>query len=258
MLSAPEAFMAVSNATAAVVRKEPPYVTCRVHGLVQGVGQGTSERVITVRTDDGMAVVRDDAGKEELRPAYPASPAFDALAQFEMFAQVTIAAGKGPHRKGDMRITNVHPLHYETAASHADAVSRAVKGYVVTYADDSSAAAGHLHLERNAAFGAGTKWLRDVWYDPATLIPSRVIWGGQNDLSLDARYQVVEGHWLLSSLNVSAIVHAPLWLGRTTVFLNNDFEGYQFSDVPPDPRLAPNGQSQPAPSTTRGNGALPG
>ncbi len=239
MLSAPEAFMAVSNATAAIVQKAPPYVTCRVHGIVQAAGQGTSERTITVRTDDGIAIVRDETGKEELRPAFPASPTFDALAQFELHGQITIATGKGPHRTGDMRITNVHPLHYEAGPTHTDAVARAVKGYVVAYAADATPALGHLHLERNAAFGPGDKWLRDVWYDGASLIPTRVVWGGNSDFMLDARYQSVAGHWLLASLNAGAVVHAPLWLGRMTIALDNDFSGYEFSDVPPDPRLAP-------------------
>lgn len=237
--------MAVSNATAAIVQQAPPYVIYQVHGTFQAAGTGTADSTVTVRTNDGLAIVRNAAGKEELRPAFPASPAFDALAQFTMTAAVTIGGGKGPHRTGDMQITNVHPLHYESLATHADAVARSVKGYVVTYAADASPAIGHLRLERSAAFGGAEKWLRDVWYDPATLLPTRIVWGGTNDFTLDARYQIVQSHWLLSSLAASAVLHGPLWLGRMSVAVTGAYDGYRFADAPPDPRLAPSASPNP-------------
>lgn len=248
MLSGPEAFMAVANATAAIVERAPAFVTYRVHGVFHAAGEGTTDRTVTVRSDDGVAIVHDDAtGKDELRPPFPAPPTFDALATFHISGEITMRGGKGPHRGGDLRITNIEPLHYERTAAHADAVARSVKGYVVTYADDATPTSGHLHLERNALMH-GRKWLRDVWYDPVTLLPTRILWGGINDFTLDARYHIVAGHWLLQSIAAAEVVHAPLWLGRMSVFVRGDYDAYRFDDVAPDPRLAPS--ASPAPAAT--------
>ncbi|MDQ6941750.1 MAG: hypothetical protein M3169_04445 [Candidatus Eremiobacteraeota bacterium] len=241
MLTAPEAFMAVANATAAVVQKAPPYVTYHVHAVFHAAGEGSVDRTVIVRSDDGISVVHDDAsGKDVLRPPFPAPPTFDALAQFKLSGQISLSSGGGKdkRRDGDMRITNIRPLHYETGPSRADAVARNVKGYVVTYAPDATPALGHLHLERNALM-KDSHWMRDVWYDPVTLVPTRVLWGGQSDFSLDARYTTVDGHWLLHSIDVAAIVHAPMWLGRMTIAIGGSYDGYAFSDVAPDPRLVP-------------------
>ncbi|MDQ6926537.1 MAG: hypothetical protein M3154_09910, partial [Candidatus Eremiobacteraeota bacterium] len=239
MLSAPEAFMAVANATAAIVQNAPPYVTYHVHAVFHAAGEGTVDRTVIVRSEDGVAVVHDDeSGKDVLRPAFPAPPTFDALAKFKLAGEISIGGGKGKKRDGDMRITNIRPLHYETAASSADAISRSVKGYVVTYAEDATPALGHLHLQRNALM-QDAYWMRDVWYDPATLVPTRILWGGHSDFSLDARYTTVASHWLLQSIHVAAVVHAPLWLGRMTVAIGGTYDGYSFSDTAPDPRLIP-------------------
>ena len=241
MLSAPEAFMAVANATAAIVEKAPPFVTYHVHGLFRAAGESTVDRTVVTRSDDGVAVVHDDeSGKDELRPAFPAPPTFDALASFKLSGEVTltVGGGKGKHRDGDMRIVNIHPLHYVTGPSQADAVARSIKGYVVTYAPDATTELGHLHLERNALM-KDAHWMRDVWYDPATLIPSRVVWGGPNDFTLDARYQTVEGHWMMRTISASAVYHTPMWFGRMTVAIEGVYDHFVFSDVAPDPRLAP-------------------
>jgi hypothetical protein len=248
MLSAPEAFMAVANATAAIVQKAPPYVTYHVHAVVHAAGESTVDRTVIVRSDDGVSVVHDDAsGKDVLRPAFPAPPTFDALAKFKLQGEITIKAGgdKTARRDGDMRITNIRPLRYETPVSTADAVARSVKGYVISYAPDATPALGHLHLERNALMKEKF-WLRDVWYDPATLIPTRVLWGGHDDFMLDAQYQTVEGHWLLRAITAANTYHAPMWLGRLSVAIGSTYDGYAFSDAAPDPRLVPGPSPAPA------------
>jgi hypothetical protein len=256
MLSAPETFMQVCNTTAAIVSKAPAYVTYHVHGVFRAAGESTTDRVVVARSDDGVAIVHDDeTGKDELRPAFPAPPTFDALARFRLTGVVSVqVGGKGKKRDGDMRITNVQPLHYEADQSHADAISRSVKGYVVTFAPDATPQLGHLHLERNALMH-DTKWLRDIWYDPATLVPSRVVWGGRDDFTLDARYQTVESAWVLRSIAAGGTYHTAMWLGRATVGISGEYDGYAFSQAAPDPRLAPDaaplrvpGSPAPAPS----------
>ncbi len=253
MLSAPEAFMAVSNATAAIVQKAPPYVTYRIHGVVHAAGDANVERTISVRTSDGDAVVRDEAtGKDVLRPPFPAPPNFDALSKFSLSGTFTITTGGkgGTKRDVDMRVVNIEPLYYTNPATQADAVSRSVRGYVVTYAADASATVGHLHLEPTPQKRSETKWLREVWYDPATLIPTRVVYGGHDDFVLDTTYATTGGVWLLSSLTVSVIKHAPLWLGRMTLAFRGDYADYQFAQTAPDPRLDPAYVAPPQPSAS--------
>jgi hypothetical protein len=241
MLSAPEMFMAVANATVAIVQKAPPYVTYHVRAVFRAAGESSVDRTVIVRSDDGISVVHDDAtGKDELGPPFPAPPTFDALAKFKLSGEISMSLGskKNARRDGSMRITNVQPLHYESGASSADAISRSVKGYVVTYAPDATPASGHLHLERNALM-KDPHWMRDVWYDPATLVPTRILWGGENDFKLDAVYTTVAGHWLLHSILAGGTFHAPMWLGRMTISIGGTYDAYTFSDVAPDPRLVP-------------------
>ncbi|GAC1574605.1 MAG: hypothetical protein NVS3B7_06570 [Candidatus Elarobacter sp.] len=250
MLSAPEAFMAVANATAAIVVKAPPYVTYRVHGVAHVMnGDGTNERTVTVRTSDGDAVVHDETtSKDVLRPPFPAPPNFDALSKFKLRGEISVGTQKGHKglaRDGDMRVENIEPLRYAPVATRADTVARAVRGYLVTYAADTEASTGHLHLEPTPEQRATKKWLRDLWYDPATMLPTRVVYGGENDFSLDARYVTVNGVWLLHAIQVGAIFHAPFWLGRMTVSLSGTYDDYRFSETAPDPRLEPS----PAPAT---------
>ena len=252
--------MAVANATAAIVQKAPPYVTYHVHAVFHAAGESSVDRTVIVRSDDGVSVVHDDAsGKDVLGPPFPAPPTFDALAKFKLSGEISMSLGskKNTRRDGGMRITNIRPLHYESGASSADAISRSVKGYVVTYAPDATSGIGHLHLERNALM-KDPHWMRDVWYDPATLVPTRILWGGQNDFMLDASYNTVEGHWLLRSILAGGTFHAPMWLGRMTISIGGTYDGYTFSETAPDPRLVPAAASlpsSPAPSTRNRTGS---
>lgn len=250
-MNAVDTFMAVANATAAIVERAPAYVTYRVHETVRAAGTGEFDRTVTVRTIDGVAIVKNDTtGKDEIRTPFPAPPTFDELAKFKLSGQIVIGGGHGKEaRTGDMRIENIEPLRYSDAATRADAVARSIKGYAVTFADDATPALGHLHLEPTSAFRAtGVRhWLRDVWYDSTTLIPSRIVSGGIDDFELDAHYGTVNGTWLLQRISVAATFHAPLWLGRMTVGLAGDYADYAFSETAPDPRLAP-GVPVPSPA----------
>jgi hypothetical protein len=258
MLSAPEAFMAVANATAAIVQKAPPYVSYRVRGTVHFFkGDGEIDRTVTVRTSDGNAVIHDESsGKDVLAPPFPAPPNFDALSSFDL--RGTFSATSGTKRRGlardvDLRVVNVEPLRYTTVASRADAVSRSVRGYVITYAGEPGAAGVHLHFEPVASYYRDhTKWLHDVWYDPATMIPSRIVWAGNDHLELDAHYADVRGVWLLQSIDVARVFY-PI-LGRIAAGFHGDYADYQFSNVAPDPRLAPSpspaAAATPAPASS--------
>jgi len=247
MLSPAETFMAVSNATAAIVERAPAFVTYRVRGTYHLKNDHTLDRTVVVRTEDGVAVVHDaDTGKDALRSPFPASPTFDALSSFDISGGWTIGVGSSYH-DFDMSVKNVQPLHYAFEKTTADVVSRAVRGYVISFAADSTPALGHLHLERANSMH-DDRWLRDIWYDPVTLIPSRIVWGGNDAMDLDARYAVVNDVWLLKSLSLSYVIHAPLWLGRASLSFSGDLSDYAFSTTAPDPRLVPGAAPLPSPS----------
>jgi hypothetical protein len=244
MLSAPEAFMAVANATAAIVEKAPPFVTYRVRGTVHFFkGDGAIDRTVTVRTSDGDALVHDEqSGKDVLAPPFPAPPNFDALSTFELkgrWSALRSRASSGSLvRDTDVHVENVTPLRYASIASRADAVARSVRGYAVTYASDNDAGGVHLHLEPGASyFRDHTRWLRDVWYDPVTLLPTRIVWNGNDHLVLDARYAPVNGAWLLRSIDFERVFYPPL--SRIAAAFHGEYDEYRFSDAAPDPRLAP-------------------
>jgi hypothetical protein len=240
MLSAPDAFMAVANATAAVVQKAPPYVTYRVRGTVHFYkGDGTIDRTVTVRTSDGDAIVHDEqTGKEMLAPPFPAPPNFDALSTFELKGHFSAKGGRGAIvRDTDVHVENVTPMRYANVASRADAVARSVRGYAVTYAGEPDADGVHLHFEPGAAyFRDHTRWLHDVWYDPATMLPTRIVWNGNDHLELDARYAAVDGVWLLRSIDVARVFY-PI-VGRIAASFHGDYADFRFSDTALDPRLA--------------------
>ena len=67
-----ETFMAVANATAALVGKAPPYVSYRVSGTLHVLkGDASIDRRVVVRTIDGDAVISDEKGRTELKPPFP-------------------------------------------------------------------------------------------------------------------------------------------------------------------------------------------
>jgi hypothetical protein len=244
MLSAPETFMAVANATAAIVQKAPPYVTYRVRGTVHFFkGDGTIDRTVTVRTSDGDAVVHDEqSGKDVLAPPFPAPPNFDALSTFELKGHWSAlrarSAGRGLVRSTDVHVENATPLRYASVTSRADAVGRSVRGYAVTYGGEPDADGVHLHFEPGAAyFRDHTQWLHDVWYDPATMLPTRVVWNGNDHMVLDARYAAANGAWLLRSIDFGRVFYPPL--SRIAAAFHGDYTDYRFSETAPDPRLGP-------------------
>jgi hypothetical protein len=114
MVTAPEAFMAVANATAAIVQRAPAYITYRVSGTVHyRRADAAISRVVTVRTVDGDAIVHDErTGRDEFRPPFPAPPTFDALAHWRL--EGTWSADDQPDapRDVDLRVINIEPLRY--------------------------------------------------------------------------------------------------------------------------------------------------
>lgn len=234
--------MAVANATAAIVQKAPPYVSYRISGTVHyGRAETAVARDVVVQTADGDAVVRDEAsGGETLRPPFPAPPTFDALAHWRL-------EGTWSTSDVDLRVVNIEPLRFGPVVSSADAVARGVRGYRIAYGPPDGTQE-HLHLDPTPEYFRGTPrtaWLTDVWYDPATRVPSRIVCAGNEGFALDARYATVDGVWLLRSLRVAQVFHEALGVIRIGAWFSGEYGDYRFSASPPDLRLVP----PPSPAT---------
>jgi hypothetical protein len=246
-----ETFMAVANATAALVGKAPPYVSYRVSGTLHVLkGDATIDRRVVVRTVDGDAVISDEKGRTELKPPFPAPPNFDALSEFKMSGYVSAQSkrpGQPLTRDIDVRVVNIKPLTYRTDSSaHVDVVVRSLRDYTVETADGEPGTEKHLRLTpRPAYYSNHTYWMHDVWYDPATMIASRVLWKGNDDFTLDARYATVDGQWLLRSIDLAKILR-PAGLFRSQFSFHGDYADYEFTKISPDRRLVP----IPAPSAS--------
>lgn len=248
-----ETFMAVANATAALVGKAPPYVSYRVSGTLHILkGDAAIDRRVVVRTVDGDAVIDDEKGRTELQPPFPAPPNFDALSEFALRGMVSAQykkAGKPVTRDIDTRVVNVTPLRYRTdTPAHADVVVRSLRDYTVETVAGEPGPEQHLQLTPRPAYYAGHRmWMHDVWFDPATMIATRVVWKGVDDFTLDARYGTVEGQWLLRSIHLSRILR-PAGMFRSEFWFHGDYSDYEFFQTSPDPRLVPAASPSPAPS----------
>jgi hypothetical protein len=229
MLSADAAFANAANAAAAAFAADPPYVAYR---LALRTNDGGSERdtssQIVVRTRDGAAVIDDGHGASVHPNVLALPPTVDALGNWA-FALETTDGGPVMH------VTYQEPRHYAfaTPGPDADVVVPGINGFSVRYADGD---ATHLELQPATAF---TRTLatefdrflyRDVWFDPSSWLPSRVVVAAVNaELTLD--YTVVSGRWLLSHVTYDGNEGSRPPLRHVTI--DATYAGYTFpSDEP--------------------------
>jgi hypothetical protein len=234
MVGPVDTFIAISNATAALYAKCPPFATYHVRTELTFFFQNqVFERDVAVRMADQVALVKDSgSGKVSLSTPFPAPPNFEPLSEYAIHGFFFPSL--------DFRIANLSPLTFRDAPTHADAVSRSVHGYSVLFADDSSPELGHLKLKPTSAAVALKPHLTDVYYVPSTLVPTRIIAAGQDHLYIDARYQLIDGNWMLHKLdfmrywNEDSLMD-PVVVGTFTAA----YDHYAFSETAPDPRLVP-------------------
>ena len=196
MISADTAFERVANAAAAAFSSPPPYIAYRVEVRATGAALRTTDsHFITVRTFDGQALMRDREGGPPVAGApLPLAPSVDALAEWA-FAFDT----SGGHAR--LNVAYQRPLRYiaPVPAPGDTVVVASVAGYSVAYAPDD---ANHLHLEpatsekRAFASEANHFVYRDVWFDPQTYLPTRVVVAAVDEM-LTVDYIVADRHWLL-------------------------------------------------------------
>ena len=196
MISADVAFERVADAAAAAFASQPPYIAYRVD--VRATAESLvplEHHYITLRTGDGKALVRSSPGATATLDApLPLGPSVDALAEWAF----SFDAKDGSAR---LNVAYEHPVHYVApAAAPGDTVVVAsVSGYSLSYAADD---ANQLHVKpataamRAFAAQANHFVYRDVWFDPATYLPTRVVLAAVDE-TLTLNYAVVGTHWLL-------------------------------------------------------------
>jgi hypothetical protein len=245
MLTPDLAFQRCANTAAAYVEKAPPYVTYRVVTHVSAPSAGRSrdvQRAISVRTKDDLAVIQDlPFGRNQLGRGFPITPAFDALSAFTLSWKI------GAHFDMTSYVHDVTPLHYaDDPKSSADVVVFRLRQYRAAYADDSSDAPDgktHITLQpydfvKHAALKPdSTFFLSDLYIDNATDLPFEVRYQGGDDIALNVRYAMPEGHWLIDHAHYEETLHGPLRIGRVHVIADASYDDFKFPEEAPDERL---------------------
>lgn len=231
-LSADAAFANAANAAATVFASNPPYVAYR---LELRTSDGTTEKDrtahITLRTGDGTAVVEDANGRRPLAAPPGLPPTVDALANWAFALESTDGYPI-------MNVTYQEPRRYDfaTPGPGTDVVVPGINGFSVRYATGEPT---HLQLEpataavKTLATERDRFLYRDVWFDPATSLPTRVVVVAVNaTLTLD--YANASGHWLLSHLAYEAANDVRGSTGPASI--EATYSGYAFPATGTDVR----------------------
>jgi hypothetical protein len=239
-------FQHCANTAAAVIAKAPPFVSYRVSTHVSAPSIGKQRDVIRsvmVRTSDDVAILQDlPQGQNQIAHGFPVTPAFDALSNFTLSWKV------GMHTEVSSYVHDVQPLTYTTSPSSADVVVVRLRQYRVEYAPDSSddqAGKTHLTLEpydfvkREVVRPDSTFFLRDVYIDNASGLPTEIKYAGGDDISFVVDYATIEGHWLVDHAHYEETLRGPLRIGSLHVIADAVYDQFSFPDQAPDPRLKP-------------------
>ena len=244
------AFEQAANAAAARWANRPAFVTYDVHTHLEAPSAHQSldvNRRVMVRSSDDVAILQDlPNGGQTVAPSFPISPTFDALSYFRLntnlgwhkrvFAEVTGPNGSGP----------IEPIHFDNVThTDTDVVVTSLRYYYPKFAPDSSDAPdGRTHLTMAAlptlTNGNGSDfYISDVVIDNATMLPMQVTYTGNGDRRFVVDYQIVGSAWVIKHAFFEQTVYSVLKIGRVHYTADASFDDYQFSDTPPDPRLAP-------------------
>ena len=251
MLTADAEFRAVANAAFDAWQKQPPYVAYRVDVDIEVSALKQSRRIsrmVEARTRDDLAVIQDlPQGQNQLGHSFPLPPTFDALSYFRFdfrlgdpirrhnpLTAVTLQP-PGPNRPPE-------PLRFgDPVAINPDAavVVTTLRNYYAHYADDSNDRIAHIVMQALPALTVdndSTFFLRDVYVDTVTNLPTRVVYSGPaTDFTVD--YTMVENHWVIDHAFYRNTLFAPLHIGQTTWTTDATFSAFSFPPEAIDERL---------------------
>jgi len=229
VISAEAAFANAANAAAAAFAATPPYIAYRLEVRTRDdAGEHMEAQRIVLRTSDGMGLIREG---ERTQRALPAGlpPAVDALAQWAFSASLV-------EGHVAMRIAYERPKAYAfpTPGPQADVVAANIAGYSVQYVEDDR---NHVRLAPVTpalrAFAAEPDHFvyRDVFIDPKTSLPTRVVLAAPDEM-LVLDYATVEGRWLLSHFNYDATLRGA-HAGKQHYLVEAAYSDYAFPSSPP-------------------------
>ena len=239
MIAADVAFRTAANAAAAAFAQAPPYLAYRTDATVDVPSLRRHQvvsRAVETRTKDDYAVLQDlPKGQRQYAHSFPLIPTFDAISYFRL-------QYNGSRRDALSYVQMQRPITFTDprASSKADVVVTSLKYYHASYAPDSSDSLLHIVMDPLPSLTRGNDsdfYLKDVYVDPATNLPTRVHYSGPaTEFTCD--YTTVEHHWLVGHVIYSHTFFGPLHLGRVTFTVDATNSGFRFPATPDDPKLA--------------------
>ena len=206
-------FMQIANTVAARLAQDPPAIAYAVSGTVRAFhGESAFERRVRLSAGDAD-------------PPFLAAPNFDALSHwtFDMSFDET-GAGSTATRTVDAHFTNISPLRYRTEFGvEADAVVNAVNGYQLTLTAPDHIALRRIDRKKHDAS------LHDLYFDPSTHLPTRVVYQGASDFFLDVGYGLVDNHLVVSNLRFGYVAYVFGHLVHSSFSCEATYSEFAFS-----------------------------
>lgn len=243
MVTADAEFRTAANAAFAAWQKQPPYIAYRVDVTVDIPAlkdHRTIARSVEARTKDDVAVLQDlPRGQNQVGQSFPLSPTFDALSYFRLDFRL----GDPVRRHNPLSSVQMSaPLQFkDPVASNPDVsvIATTLRNYYAHYAEDSTDRIAHIVMDPLPALTRGNDsdfYLRDVFVDTATNLPTRVTYEGPTtSFALD--YRTSGDYWLVDHAYYRKTIIAPLHIGRTTFTVDAYYGGFTFPAIPNDVRL---------------------
>jgi hypothetical protein len=251
VLTADAEFRAAANAAFAAWQNAPPYIAYRVDVNVNIKALNktrTISRAVEARTRDDLAVLQDlPRGQNQLGHAFPVSPAFDAISYFRLDFRLTdpirqhnpltaiTLLSPGPDLPPQpIRFADVAPSRPDIAV-----VAISLRNYYAEYAADSGDRIVHIVMHPLTALTKGndsTYYLKDVYVDTATDLPTRIVYSGPTT-EFDLDYAVRDTHWIIMHAYYQESIFAPFHIGQTTFTTDATYSDFTFPAEPKDERL---------------------
>ncbi|HEV8021110.1 MAG TPA: hypothetical protein VGP41_07600 [Candidatus Lustribacter sp.] len=243
MLTADAEFRAAANAAFAAWQHPPPYIAYQVDVDTEVPTLKLSRKIsraVETRTEDDLAVLQDlPQGDNQVATAFPVPPAFDALSYFEFFfdpGDDTKPPTTDINMVADRPFFPPEPLHFGIGNASSPDVALVVpflRNYKAQYAPDSTDQLAHIVMVPLKPLTAGndsTYYLKDVYVDTASQLPTRIVYAGPA-LNFILDYGMVGNHWLINHIRYSRT------RGNTPFTTDAVYSAFTFPDTPVDGRL---------------------
>ena len=239
MIAADAQFRLSANTAAAAFASSPPYISYKTDVVVDVPSMRQHKvvsRAVESRTRDDFALLQDlPNGQRQYAHSFPLIPTFDALSYF----RVTF---NGNRRDLLSYVEPGQPLTFKDLreTSTADVVVVSLRYYHASYASDTTDSIAHIKMDALPTLTVGNNsdfYIRDVYVDLATNLPTRVVYVGPTT-TFACDYEVVQSHWLVRHVSYTHTFYGPLKIGRVTATADATNSDFAFPAAPSDPKLA--------------------